>query len=60
MSGENALSINSLMSAPGASAESLTMQDFRNADTFVHAVGKLLVYAPGFPHEVLLHLARSA
>jgi hypothetical protein len=48
MGGANALSINSLMSAPSGSANELTMQDFRNADTFVHAVGKLLVYAPDF------------
>lgn len=48
MGGQNALSINSLMSAPSGQPDQLTMQDFRNADTFIHAVGKLLVYAPDF------------
>jgi hypothetical protein len=47
MSGEHALSMNNLLSAPDARG-SLTMDDFRDADTFVQAVGKLLVYAPDF------------
>lgn len=47
MGGPNALSMNSLLSAPG-SRGALTMDDFRDADTFVHAIGKLLVYAPDF------------
>jgi hypothetical protein len=48
MSGDNALSLNNLLTTPEARGQSLTMQDFRDADTFVQAVGKLLVYAPDF------------
>lgn len=48
MGGENALSMNSLLSAPQGREGSLTMNDFRDADTFVHAISKLLVEAPDF------------
>lgn len=49
LSGDNAMSLNSLFSAPsGGRGGMLSMADFRDADTFVQAVGKLLVYAPDF------------
>lgn len=48
MSGEDALSINSLLSAPAGRGGTLSMSDFRDADTFVQAVGKLLIHAPDF------------
>jgi hypothetical protein len=48
MSGENALTISNLMSVPGGRGGSLTMEDFRDADTFVQAVGKLIAVAPDF------------
>lgn len=48
MSGDDRLSINNLFSAPQGRGGSLTMEDFRDADTFVQAVGKLLVHAPDF------------
>jgi hypothetical protein len=47
LSGENSMSLNSLFSAPGGRGQ-LSMQDFRDADTFVQAVGKLLSYMPDF------------
>lgn len=48
LSGEGAMSLNSLFDAPGARGGQMTMQDFADADTFVQAIGKLLVYAPDF------------
>ena len=48
MSGEGALTVGNLLSAPSGRGQSLTMTDFRDADTFVHAIGKLLIYAPDF------------
>lgn len=47
LSGQDGVSINNLLSAPGRPGE-LSMADFRDADTFVQAVGKLLVAAPDF------------
>jgi len=47
LTGENKMSLNSLFDAPGQPG-SLSMADFRDADTFVQAVGKLLVHAPKF------------
>ena len=49
LSGDGAMSINSLFSAPGnARPGALRAEDFRDADTFVQAVGKLLTVAPDF------------
>lgn len=48
MSGEGALSMNNLLSAPEGRPRQLTLADFRDADLFVQAIGKLLVYAPDF------------
>jgi len=48
MSGDDRLSINNLFSAPTGRGGNLSMSDFRDADTFVQAVGKLLVHAPNF------------
>lgn len=48
MSGSNAMSVNSLLAAPQGRGGNLTMADFADADTFVQAVGKLLVHAPDF------------
>lgn len=49
LSGENKMSMNSLLAPPsGARAGSLSVADFTDADTFVQAIGKLLVYAPDF------------
>lgn len=47
LSGEGGMSLNSLFSAPGRPGE-LTMADFRDADTFVQAISKLLSAAPDF------------
>jgi len=47
LTGDNKMSLNSLFDAPGQPG-SLSMADFRDADTFVQAVGKLLVHAPKF------------
>lgn len=47
LSGPNGLRINNLLSAPGRPGE-LRMEDFRDADTFVAAIAKLLEVAPGF------------
>jgi hypothetical protein len=48
MSGEDRLSVNSLLSAPGSMGGQLSVADFRDADMFVQAIGKLLVHAPDF------------
>lgn len=47
LSGENAMSLNNLLSTPGRPGE-LSMADFRDADTFVQAIAKLLSVAPDF------------
>jgi hypothetical protein len=47
LSGENKMSLNSLFDTPGR-AGALSIADFRDADMFVQAVGKLLVHAPKF------------
>lgn len=47
MGGENALTVSNLLSGPQVRG-GLSVNDFRDADTFVHAIGKLLVYAPDF------------
>ncbi len=47
MSGNNKLQLGSLFDVP-VRGETLTAQDFSDAETFVQAVGKLLVYAPDF------------
>jgi hypothetical protein len=48
MSGENALTVSNLMQAPSARGGTLTADDFRDADTFVQAVAKLVMYSPDF------------
>lgn len=49
MGGENPLTVGNLLSGPGIrNTGGLTANDFRDADTFVHAVGKLVRYAPDF------------
>lgn len=47
MAGDNALKLNSLFDVP-VRGDVLSAQDFSDAQTFVQAVGKLLVYAPDF------------
>jgi hypothetical protein len=47
MAGPGGISLNSLFDAPGRGGQ-MQLSDFRNADTFVHAVGKLLAAAPDF------------
>ena len=47
MSGPSAMSINSLFESPMRNGQ-VRAEDFRNADTFVQAVGKLLAVAPDF------------
>ena len=47
LSGENAISVNSLFTAPTRGGE-MRAEDFRDADTFIHAVAKLLSVAPNF------------
>lgn len=48
MSGEDGISVNEILTAPGDPRTGLSMDDFRDADTFVRAVGKLIVHAPEF------------
>lgn len=49
LSGPSAMSMNSLFMAPGGGrAGQLTLSDFRDADTFIQALGKLLSFAPDF------------
>lgn len=48
MGGENPLTVGNLLSGPGMRGGGLSAGDFRDADTFVHAVGKLVRYAPDF------------
>jgi hypothetical protein len=50
MSGENALTLNALLSPPQLpqAGQKLTMQSFQDADVFVHAIGKLVQFAPEF------------
>jgi hypothetical protein len=47
LSGPNAMSLNSLFEAPAARG-GLSMESFRDADTFIQAVGKLMSVAPDF------------
>ena len=47
LSGEHKMSMNSLLSTPGRGG-ALSIADFRDADTFMQAIGKLLSYAPDF------------
>lgn len=47
MSGQNALQLNSLFDVP-VRGDVLSASDFADAQTFVQAIGKLLVYAPDF------------
>lgn len=47
ISGPNGLSVGSLLTPPG-SRGNLSIDDFRDADTFVAAIGKLLTVAPDF------------
>lgn len=48
MQGEDGLRVSSLLSGPGFSGGGLDANAFRNADTFVQAIGKILSYAPDF------------
>lgn len=48
MSGENALSLNSLLSPPTPRQGQFQLTDFQDADMFVHALGKLLIVGPEF------------
>lgn len=48
VSGEEGLRISSLFEAPDGRDGFLSAADFRDADTFVQGVGKLLTYAPDF------------
>lgn len=49
MSGENALTMRSLLSPPSLTKPGQpTIQDFQDADVFVHAIGKLVQFAPEF------------
>jgi hypothetical protein len=47
ISGDEGLRLSSLFEMPGRGG-SFTASDFREADTFVQGVGKILVYAPDF------------
>ena len=49
LSGETRMSLNSLFTAPATGRDgTLSLADFRDADTFMQALGKLLSYAPEF------------
>jgi hypothetical protein len=45
---QGGVSINELLSTPGQRGQQLSAADLRDADTFVRAIGKLMVYAPDF------------
>ena len=47
LSGPDGITLNNLFSAPGRSGQ-MSMDDFRDADTFIQAIGKLLAVAPDF------------
>jgi hypothetical protein len=48
MSGPSAISVNELLNSPNKPGQTLSMDDLREADTFVRAIGKLLIHAPDF------------
>lgn len=48
MSGPNPLTVGNLFSAPGMENGALRAEDFRDADTFIQAIGKLVSYMPDF------------
>lgn len=48
LSGDNRLSLNSLLAPPQIIPGQPVLPQFADADTFVHAVGKLLSYSPDF------------
>jgi hypothetical protein len=48
MSGEGALTMKGLFSAPTTRGNGLSMTDLMDADTFVQALGKLISYSPKF------------
>lgn len=48
MSGDNAVSLSALMSPPQRGGQEYRVQDLQDADTFVHALGKLVAFAPEF------------
>jgi hypothetical protein len=48
LSGENRLTLNSLLTPPEIKQGQPVMPQFADADTFVHACGKLLMYSPEF------------
>jgi hypothetical protein len=48
LTGDNAISLNSFFEAPTGRPGELRAGDFRDADTFVQAIGKLLAVAPDF------------
>lgn len=48
LSGPQGMSLNSLFNAPGGRQGALRVEDFRDADTFVQAIAKLLSVAPDF------------
>lgn len=48
LSGDNAMTVGHLFEAPEMRAGSLRAEDFRDADTFVQAVAKLVKYSPTF------------
>lgn len=48
MSGPNPITVGNLFSTPNIEGGTLRPEDFRDADTFVQAVGKLISYMPDF------------
>lgn len=48
MRGEDGLRVSSLLTGPGFDGGAINASAFRDADTFVQAIGKLLSYAPDF------------
>jgi hypothetical protein len=52
LGGENKLSLNALLAPPQRSQPGqFQVSDFQDADTFIHALGKLLIYSPKFIHK---------
>lgn len=48
LTGENAMTIGHLFEAPELRQDTLRAEDFRDADTFIQAIAKLVKYSPSF------------
>lgn len=56
LTGENAMSVGHLFEVPGDRDKELRLEDFKEADTFVQAVAKLVKYSPTFITDAFIIL----